>query len=216
MNTVRVKICGLRSEHDLDIAVSAGADAVGLLCSVPVDTPREIDVEHASTLAASTPPFVTSVLVTMPNSVDEALDLLTTIEPDAIQIHGDLSVSSIAEIATEFPVIRALSVTDSEHIHRTASVADAILLDSVDETGAGGTGETHDWDRAADVVESLDIPVILAGGLTPKNVTTAINQVRPYAVDVASGVEDEHGKDPTAVHSFIEAARNSSIEVELP
>jgi phosphoribosylanthranilate isomerase len=85
--------------------------------------------------------------------------------------------------------------------------ADALLVDSTDESGAGGTGETHDWERAAALVEDLDTPVVLAGGLAPANVGRAVRTVRPYAVDVASGVERDGAVDPERVRSFVAAAR---------
>jgi phosphoribosylanthranilate isomerase len=202
----RVKICGLTDRRDLDAVVAAGADAIGVTVDVPVETPREIDQDFASDLVAATPPFVTTVLVMMPETIEGAIGLAESVQPDAIQVHGGLSPEDMSALSesTRSRVIRAVSPEDA--VRHDAS-ADALLVDSLDEAGGGGTGEAHDWDRTRDLVETLSSPVILAGGLTPKNVAEAVETVRPFAVDVASGVEARPGsKDHDAVESFIERA----------
>lgn len=202
----RVKICGLTTPADRDLAVAAGADAVGFISGVPVDTAREIPPETAASLAATTPPFVSAVLVTMPETVGDALERIESIGPDAVQVHG-LSPTAVASLAdaTDASVIAAVTAADSPQYD---AAADALLVDSLDETGAGGTGETHDWERTRDRIGTLDSPVVLAGGLTPDNVDRAIDTVGPYGVDVASGVERKDGKkDPAAVRSFVEQVR---------
>jgi phosphoribosylanthranilate isomerase len=104
-------------------------------------------------------------------------------------------------------VIVAVDATDSDLVDY-ADAADALLVDSVDESGAGGTGETVDWERTRDRVDDLGVPVILAGGLTPENVAAAVETVDPFGVDVASGVEREGGrKDHDAVRAFVDAAQ---------
>ena len=206
----RAKVCGLTSEEDLRVAVDAGADAVGLISGVSVCTPREIPVSQAVSMAKSVPPFVTSVLVTMPDTPRAAGDLAAAVQPDAVQLHGadPADVGSISDMG--IPVVAAVSV-DEPDIDAYAETADALLVDSTDESGAGGTGRTHDWDRSADLVADLDVPVILAGGLTPENVRRAVRTARPFAVDVASGVEATGGvKDHDAVRRFV---RNA---VEVP
>lgn len=205
----RVKICGLTTSTDRDLAVAVGVDAVGFISGVSVDTPREIPPETAVSLADTTPPFVSTVLVTMPDEVDDARRLIERVDPDAVQVHG-LAPTAIASLtdATDVSVIAAVTVADSPQYD---SAADALLVDSLDETGAGGTGETHDWKRTRDRIGTLDSPVVLAGGLTPDNVDRAIDTVDPYGVDVASGVEREGGeKDPAAVRSFVEQVRDST------
>jgi phosphoribosylanthranilate isomerase len=223
----RVKICGLTSPDDLRVAVEAGADAVGLLVDVPVDSPREIDTQRAVEIADAVPPFVTSVLVTMPDSPERTVELVRTIEPDAVQIHGDAGVGDLAYLTSsvEAKVIKVVDAADPEAARRYDDVADALLVDSVDDDGAGGTGETHDWDRTAEVVSSFDSPVVLAGGLTPANVADAVRTVEPFAVDVASGVDRDEGaddesptgetpaatgrKDPDAVADFVANAKRT-------
>lgn len=213
----RVKVCGITCEADLRVAVEAGADAVGLLVDVPVDSPREIDARTAARLAEATPPFVTTVLVTMPEGPEDAVTLAETVEPDAVQIHGDLGAGDLAYMtaSVEPQVLKTVAAANPERAREYDEVADALLVDSVDEEGAGGTGRTHDWSHTAEVTADLDSPVVLAGGLTPENVGDAVRTVEPFAVDVASGVESENvaesggRKDSEAVTTFVEKAKQA-------
>lgn len=210
--TTRTKICGITCDEDAAVAIDAGADAVGFLVEVPVDSPREISPERAAELASEVPPFVTSVLVTMPGTPERAVELARTVEPDAIQIHGEFGVGDLAYLSAsvEASVVKVVDATTPEAARRYDEVADALLVDSVDDDGAGGTGETHDWERTREVADSLDSPVVLAGGLTPENVGEAVRAVEPFAVDVASGIESESAdgrKDPDAVAEFVENAK---------
>lgn len=201
----RAKICGLTNECDRRAAVDAGADALGFIVDVPVDTPREVSVERAADLVAAAPPFVTTVLVTMPESPERAVELVERVNPDAVQLHGDGPVSDVAHVAANTPaaVLKTVDAADPEGA-RYDDVADALLVDSVDEEGAGGTGRTHDWDATCEFADSVDSPVVLAGGLTPENVAEAVETVEPFAVDVASGVERTGGeKDHDAVRQFV-------------
>ncbi|MGB9931570.1 phosphoribosylanthranilate isomerase [Haloarcula amylolytica] len=208
----RVKICGVTDGADRDAVVAAGADAVGIIHGVPVDTPREVDEETAETLAGGVPPFVTSVLVTMPTTVQEAVRRTDRIEPDAVQVHDGLSPAELGALDSRITQdIVAVVEGDAPAIEDYASHADALLVDSVDADGGGGTGETHDWERTRDLVDSLDVPVVLAGGLTPENVAEAVETVEPFAVDVASGVESAGGKkDRDAVDRFVRNATRAS------
>jgi phosphoribosylanthranilate isomerase len=211
----RAKICGITRESDLEAVVAAGADAVGLTAAVTVDTPREVSLTRAAALAAAVPPFVTSVLVTMPDTVDRAVELVDRVEPDAVQLHGNLGPDDIVAVRERAAakVVAAVDATDST-VEAYADAADALLVDSADEQGGGGTGETHDWERTAELVADLRTPVILAGGLTPDNVAEAVETVRPFAVDVASGVEAEGGvKDHDAVRQFVERAESAVVGV---
>lgn len=200
----RVKICGITCLEDLDVVVSAGADAVGLIVDVPVETPREIPQAEAVELARAAPPFVTTVLVTMPDTPESTVELASQVQPDIVQIHGDVTPGDLAYLSAKIhgDVIKAVSPDDATQYD---TIADALLVDSLDATGAGGTGETHDWERTRALVDELSSPVIVAGGLTSENVGEAIEAVDPFAVDVASGVESEPGrKDPDAVARFVE------------
>jgi phosphoribosylanthranilate isomerase len=209
--SVRVKICGLTSESDRDTAIEAGADAVGFISDVPVDTPRAVDPETAKRLVDGVPPLVTSVLVTMPDSVQDAVDLQSDIGADAIQIHGTLSPEKAGGLRARLDVPLIAAVDLSADIEAYAAVADAVLIDSVSEDGGGGTGETHDWERSRAVRGETNVPLILAGGLTPENVEAAVETVAPFAVDTASGVERAGGeKDGGAVSAFVERAQGTT------
>lgn len=209
----RVKICGITRETDRDTAIEAGAHALGFIVDVPVDTPREITPPKASDLIEHTPPFVTTVLVTMTNALEPALDLYHTVGADALQLHGDIPLSSFQEL-TDPPrtLIYATDITDTDRTTQIAPHVDALLIDSTSDDGAGGTGCTHNWNVTQSLTTRLDTPVILAGGLTPTNVANAIRSVDPYGVDVATGVERTGGtKDHEKVREFIKNATHSPI-----
>jgi phosphoribosylanthranilate isomerase len=208
---VRVKICGITSPADAERAAALGADMIGL--NFYPKSPRCIDEAAARTilqvLPASVTPvalFVNESLALMQRTID-ALDLRT------VQIHGDLSEGLLAG----FECIPAFAVRDSVSLaHITAEVErlrslgvapSAILVDAHVPGQYGGTGQTAPWQLLADFKPA--VPLILAGGLTPENVAEAIRIVRPYAVDVASGVESAPGKkDHDKMKRFIDAVRS--------
>jgi phosphoribosylanthranilate isomerase len=215
MSRTRVKICGITTENDLAAVATAGADAVGIISDVTVETPRSVTIERATQLVAAASPFLSTVLVTMPDSVAAAVDITERVQPDVIQIHGEYNASELKRI-TGSVTADVIAVVDAEMPSRARSVApvvDAVLIDSVDTDGAGGTGHTHDWTATAEIATMLDSPVILAGGLTPSNVKSAVQTVAPFGVDVASGVEDTGGsKDHDAVEAFINRATRVDID----
>lgn len=218
MNRTRVKICGVTTAEDRDVAVAAGADAVGCIVDVPVETPREIPVEQAKKLLADLPPFVAGVLVTMPTGVDEVVELQERVGAEVLQVHGGLAPEHVERLSDRLTgklradVVAAVDAYQ-EDIEAYATAGDALLVDSTTDDGAGGTGETHDWNRTRELVDGLDTPVALAGGLTPENVSEAIETVEPFLVDTASGVEREDGKkDPEAVSTFVSRAVTNTVE----
>ena len=203
---VRVKVCGVTTREDLRAVERAGADAVGLIADVPVDTPRAVSLDDAAALVDVTPPFLTTTLVTMPDSVAAAGAAVDAVEPDVLQVHGDLPPEELRSLRESVPatLVAVVDAADPGRARAVAPAVDAVLMDSVDESGAGGTGETHDWAATAEVAAGVDAPVVLAGGLTPGNVAEAVETVRPFAVDVASGVERTGGrKDHDAVDAFV-------------
>jgi len=209
----RVKICGVTTAGDRDAAIDAGADAVGFIADVPVETPRELTAETAAELVEGVPPFVTGVLVTMPESVRDAVTLQDRVAADAVQVHGTLTPPEVDALddRLDVPVLAAVEARDDD-IEAYAAGADALLVDSAGQQGGGGTGETHDWRRTREYARTMDLPIVLAGGLTPDNVTRAVETVRPFGVDVASGVEREGGtKDHEALAEFVAAARNPEV-----
>ena len=193
------------------VAAAAGADAVGFVTEVDKETPREVSPEWAAALADAADPFVTTVAVTMPDGVDDAEALLGRAKTDAIQIHGDWDVDQVVDLRNrvDAAVLVGVDAADTDRMHDLDDNADALVVDSTTESGAGGTGETHDWEAFSDLRLELSTPVVLAGGLTPDNVGEAIETVEPYAVDVSTGVEIAAGdgaKDDAAIRRFCEAA----------
>lgn len=216
----RVKICGMQSAEDIELAVSFGADAVGFITEVPVNTHRKLDAQTAAELVKTVPFFVDSVLVIMPSNGQDALELIEKVKPDVVQLHNELSPEKIEIIrnGTHQKIIRTFTIpVQSKEVPAEimseldalvdTDLIDGILLDSGKAGSSGGTGLVHDWSISRQVVENTDIPVILAGGLNPENVRDAVKEVRPFAVDTASGVETNKTKDPAKVCRFIEEAR---------
>ncbi|WP_292374852.1 phosphoribosylanthranilate isomerase [Methanosarcina sp. UBA411] len=225
----RTKICGIRSPEEIEIAALYGADAVGFITEVPVESPRKLDSETAAYLVSRVPEILSSVLVIMPENADKAVKLIEKIKPDIVQIHSRLPLIELEIIKekTGIPIIKTLSVpaqgeTSSEKPRNQDSVSslleevslleeseivDSILLDTARPEKPGGTGYVHDWTLSQRVSEETRLPLILAGGLKPENVREAIRAVSPYAVDTASGVEISGKKDAAKIKSFIEEVR---------
>jgi phosphoribosylanthranilate isomerase len=204
----RVKICGITGRADRDAATRAGADALGFISGVPVETPRELPAGEAAALVDGVAPFVTSVLVTGPDSVQAAVARQERVGADVLQVHGDLAPAEVGGLRERVGAAVVVAVDSGcERAGAYAAAADALLVDSTTETGMGGTGETHDWAQTRAIASSVDVPVVLAGGLTPGNVGEAVETVAPFAVDVASGVEREPGRtDHDAVRAFVTEA----------
>jgi phosphoribosylanthranilate isomerase len=216
---MKVKICGLRTERDLGMAINAGADAVGFITEVPVDSPRKISLGEASRLILKVPVFVTSVLVIMPENAEQAIHMIHTAKPDAVQVHNALAISELKKIKeTGVKLIKTIPVPqDTEpgtlirQVGEHSGIADALLLDTVMEGKIGGTGMPHNWEVSSEIVLHAGMPVILAGGLNPENVRDAVRNVRPYAVDAASGVETDGKKDEKKIIDFIKNAKGYEI-----
>jgi phosphoribosylanthranilate isomerase len=218
MRRVRVKICGITREEDLNVALDAGTDAVGFLVGVPT-SPRNLTLERAKTLMGQVPVFVDSVVVTAPESINGLAEICETLKPSAIQMHGKMSFgpSKVSAKIRDTRLIKTLYVT-KDSLKETAveelKLFDAVLLDSFIKGQYGGTGRIHDWNLSKQIKEAVTpLPLILAGGLKPENVKEAVQTVQPYAVDVASGVELRPGiKDHEKVQAFVENAK----EIKLP
>ncbi len=216
----KVKICGMRSVEDIELAVSCGADAVGFITEVPVNSPRKLDTWKAAELIKTVPFFVGSTLVIMPESGKHALGLIDKVRPDVVQLHNDLSSKEIEiirnsayqKIIKTFVIPVESKELPSDMISEIDALydndlIDGILLDTGKTGNRGGTGLVHDWSISRHVVENVHLPVILAGGLKPENVRDAVYKVGPFAVDTASGVEKDGKIDPAKVRRFIEEAR---------
>ena len=216
---MKVKICGIKSESELALALNAGADAVGFITDVPVETPRKISLDLAASLISKVPVFVTSVMVIMPENADIAIDMIQKARPSAVQIHNDIDITELVKIRKSgVKVIKTLKVSQDsksasilKQVDALKGVADAVLLDTAIGGKTGGTGVTHNWDVSAEVIRHSSLPIILAGGLIPENVGKAVRTVCPYAVDTASGVESNGVKDEKKVTDFIRNAKIHGI-----
>jgi phosphoribosylanthranilate isomerase len=218
---VRSKLCGIRSSRDLEIAVAAGADAVGFICGVTHVSEDALSEDEARSLARQTPPYVSTVLVTHLETAPAILRLADSIGVDTIQVHGLVDHETVAAIfdqAAGRRITKAIHVTGPEAIaeaERYLDVCDALHLDSRTADRLGGTGELHDWSVSRQIVELAHQrtrqPIILSGGLRPENVAEAIAAVEPYAVDVNSGIEDAQGnKDADRAVAFVSTSRSVS------
>lgn len=205
MRRTRIKICGVRDARTISAAADAGADAVGFV--FVGRSPRYIAPEQAWPLVAAMPPFLTSVGLFQDAHVEAFSDIEQRCPTALSQLHGDESERVVRECGPG--VIKSVRFdpdTIERQLRRWAAIdeVDAILVDG----SAGGEGVAFDWTALAPAAANLGKPVILAGGLTPDNVAEAIASLRPYAVDVSSGVERERGvKDTGLIHAFCDAVR---------
>lgn len=216
MSRARVKICGITSLKDLLVSVKAGADAVGFVVDVP-RSPRNLTLNRVNRLMRATPIFVETVAVTVPEDLSHLEKIQRELHPDIIQVHGLSHMhKEIRGRLSDVRLIGAVQLKSNLNIDEVVEVADtfdAILLDSYVPNGYGGTGKTHNWELSGRVREAIyPRPLILAGGLNPMNIKEALCTVKPYAVDVSSGVESRPGrKDGKKVLEFIKNAKEIEI-----
>ena len=196
----KVKICGFTEAENARQAAIAGVDAIGLVFYDK--SPRNVDILRAQEIIEALPPFVNRVGLFVnanPSFVDE---VLCEVPLDILQFHGDESLLDCSQY--QMPFIKSLRVKPETNVFQVAdefSSASAILLDSFNPSAYGGTGEAFDWSLAC---VDISLPIILAGGLNETNVSVAISQVKPYAVDASSGVESAPGvKDIDKIVAFI-------------
>jgi phosphoribosylanthranilate isomerase len=203
---VKVKICGITNLKDARQAVEAGADFLGF--NFYLRSPRYVTPQRARGILRRLPKKIVSVGVFVNEREDEMLEIARRVGLDYLQLHGEESPATIAHLARNLPVIKAVRVRNS---FRAAELArykhvSAFLLDGFDRRRHGGSGKTFPWNLALRAKRAGHI--FLAGGLTPGNVKEAIRSAKPYAVDVCSGVEARPGKkDPALVANFMRAAR---------
>lgn len=205
----RIKFCGLRREADIDAAVALGVDALGLIL-VP-GTPRAVDVATAQRLRARVPPFISVVALVMDAPLTALSGILQRVKPDIVQFHGS---EDPADCERHGRYLKAIPMGDPEaglamlaaHPRAAGYVFDAHAVGA-----AGGAGKVFDWARIPATVAGR---VILAGGLAPHNVGDAVRRVRPFAVDVSSGIEDAPGeKSPDKMLAFVRAVREADGEL---
>jgi phosphoribosylanthranilate isomerase len=200
----RVKFCGMTRPQDVEAAVQLGVDAVGLIL-VP-GTPRFIDVPQAAIIRRRLPPFVQAVALFRNAPASDVDRAIGELRPDLLQFHGEETPEFCERF--DWPYLRAVPMKQGADLadwERWFAGATALLLDAHGAGEQGGSGRTFDWTAIR-----ASRPFVLAGGLTPENVGTAVRTARPYAVDVSSGVEQSPGvKDVAKMRRFIEEVRKA-------
>ena len=220
----RIKICGITTAEDIQLCAAAGAHALGFVVEYPIDVPWNLGRDAAAELMRHTPPFVARVIV-VGGDPDTVIALTRLLKPHAVQLHGDEPIETTTALTAAIhecgaQVLKPLRFSVETGQCRGACAdpleaarliartgADALVLDSVSDTRPAGTGQSVDWTLARRIRDHVRLPLILAGGLSAANVGQAVAAVRPYGVDVISGVEAPVGrKAPAKVNAFIAAA----------
>ena len=219
-----MKVCCIENEAALRAAVAAGADAVGLVGPMPSGT-GIIGLDRAQVLARAVPPGVASVLLSSALTAADLVAEASHVRCDVIQIVDRVPLAAYAALRLALPALKLVQVV---HVESGAPIAeaplaeaiaaaghvDALLLDSGSRAGPvarlGGTGEVHDWAISARIVEAVPVPVWLAGGLTPLNVGEAIATVRPFGVDVCTGLRTDGRLDEEKLAAFAGAVRGAA------
>ena len=203
---VRVKICGVRTPEAIEAAVRSGADAVGFVFA---PSPRRVTVPEALALAAHVPALVARVAVLWKPLPAELAEMIERFGPDLVQCEPDRMGHPPGPVRTAFLAV----LHDGPDVVGQASKLPRSATALLDSAGTGGRGAAPDWGRAAAIARER--PLVLAGGLTPANVGEAIRAVRPFGVDVSSGVESSPGaKDPRLIERFLDAVRRAEGDGE--
>ena len=203
MSGVRVKICGMTRSVDVQAAIHAGADALGFIFASR--SKRVLDKRLAVELVAQVPAFISRVGLFMDQDSIEVVSVLKQVPLNLLQFHGNEDADYCRQFG--LPYIKAVSMVSDQAVVQAVndySDAAALLLDSHAPGGVGGTGAVFNWS----LIPAVSLPIVLAGGLTPGNVRQAVKQVKPWAVDVSSGVEDSPGiKNEELMRVFIKEAK---------
>lgn len=204
----RIKICGVRNPDVAQAAIDAGADAVGFI--FVRSSVRYIEPEAAAEIMLGLPPFVSSVGVFMNSSIDAFADIEEICPTSHTQLHGSEDEALVAQCAPVIRGIRYLPDTIAHDLDRWTrdDNVEALLIDGP----TPGEGIAFQWEDLAPLIDNISKPIFLAGGLTPENVGEAIRILRPYGVDVSSGVESERGiKDTRLINAFCDAVRQADL-----
>ena len=211
-NMTRIKICGITNLDDGLEAIAAGVDALGFVF-VP-NTPRYITPSQAKSIIKQLPPFVTNVGLFVDSKLGEIEDTINHCKLDAVQLHGNEPPEICSHIRLQTKIIKSFHVKNESQVLKNKIDnyrVDAYLLDTFIKGKSGGTGQTFDWR----IAEGLGPRIILAGGLTPNNIRTAITQVQPYGVDVSSGIEKSPGKKDTGkIYAFVDQVRQANLIIQ--
>lgn len=215
MSTLPVKVCCIQDEPELELAVSMGADALGLVSMMPSGWGPIPDAQIAA-LCRKVPPFVTSVLLTSRTDPKGVVEQQRRCRANALQLCDAFPEDAYDWMRSELPgvqLIKVVHVTGPESIseaRRLSRAVDGLILDSggvssEGEVALGGTGRVHDWSISARIVQEVDCPVILAGGLKAHNLVAAVAQVRPFGVDLCTGVRTDNALDAEKLRAFMDA-----------
>ncbi|MBI3781982.1 MAG: phosphoribosylanthranilate isomerase [Deltaproteobacteria bacterium] len=216
--SVRIQIAGVATLDEALALEALGVDALGFTVRLPSGLHDDLTEAKARSIISALPPFISTVAITYVDNAREAVDLCRYLGVSALQLHGEFPAADIDLVRAGLPhlkIIRAVHVTGEQAFVEARSLArrvDALILDTFDpQTGRhGATGKTHDWTISRKIVEGVPAKVILAGGLTPENVGAAIRTVRPWGVDVHTGVEDADGRrDVGRMQAFVAAVRGT-------
>ncbi|MEG3592346.1 MAG: phosphoribosylanthranilate isomerase [Pseudomonadota bacterium] len=204
--STRVKICGITNTEDANASIISGADAIGFV--FVEQSPRFLSIEKAIEIVESLASVISIVGLFVNSSQKHIKHVIENVPIDYLQFHGDESETECS--LYNIPYIKSVPMKDNvdllDYIDSYTS-AEAFLLDSHTSGKLGGTGNVFDWDN---IPKAIDVPIILAGGLTSSNVKTAVEKIRPYGVDVSSGVEYEKGiKDPQKIYEFIKEVKKA-------
>lgn len=217
MNT-RIKICCITTVAEAQEAIRAGADAIGLVAKMP-SGPGPISDDLIREISSIVPPGVDSFLLTSETEPAAVVNHVVRCKTSVVQLVDtvpDRTYQALREACPNVRIVQVLHVENEGAIieaHRISGLVDSILLDSGRPSASvpelGGTGSVHDWNISAKIVEEVQVPIILAGGLNPENVETAISKVGPFGVDLCSGVRINGKLDPAKLREFIESVRKS-------
>ncbi len=212
-----IKICCILDPAEAALAIAAGADALGLVSSMP-SGPGVISDDQIARIVAGLPGGIDSFLLSSRSEVDGLVAQQRYTQANTLQLVRHLPVETLRGLRCALPEVRLVQVIHVpeedaiEHARRAAEVVDALLLDSGSPAQGvlGGTGKAHDWQRSRKIVAAVSLPVYLAGGLRPGNVRAALAQVGPYGLDLCTGVRREGRLDPGLLRDFVSAARQHS------
>ncbi|HET6721668.1 MAG TPA: phosphoribosylanthranilate isomerase [Chitinophagaceae bacterium] len=213
----RIKICCISSTTEAKVAIHHGADALGLVGKMP-SGPGPIPDWLSSEIIKTIPPPIASFLLTSEQASEEIIYHVKRVGTNTVQIVDELTTGTYDDIRTALPhlkIVQVIHVSDGQSIEEAVRVApsvDALLLDSGNPRASlktlGGTGNVHNWEISREIVKAVDIPVFLAGGLHSNNVRQAIEIVKPFGVDICSGVRTEGRLDPDKLGAFIKAVHS--------
>lgn len=214
---IRVKICCISSLHEAKLAIDHGADALGLVGTMP-SGPGPIPDWLISEIVKTIHPPIASFLLTCEQSSEEIIYHVKRVDTNTVQIVDEITTGTYDDIRTALPhlkIVQVIHVIDDKSIDEAVRVApnvDALLLDSGNPKASikslGGTGNIHNWEISRDIVKAVNVPVFLAGGLHAGNIREAIRKVQPFGVDVCSGVRSEGKLDPNKLDAFIKAVHS--------